>query len=114
MSGFIRSFFLKRLFGGRKVMQDTNYIWIVVAILLVWNLFAFLLMGLDKLKAKKEVRRISESTLLLIAFALGGIGSLLGMIVWHHKTKKPLFLIGVPVAIAVNALTIYGATLLFW
>ena len=75
-------------------MEGTT-LWIVAAALAVWNLSAFLVMGLDKRKAKKGKNRISESTLLLIAFAMGSIGILFGMFVWHHKTRKVKFLIGV-------------------
>lgn len=90
-------------------MEGTT-LWVAAAALAVWNLIAFLVMGLDKRKAKKGKNRISESTLLLIAFAMGSIGILSGMLVWHHKTRKVKFLIGVPVAAAINALTFYGAT----
>jgi len=50
-------------------------------ILIAWNVIALLFMGLDKLFAIYEKRRISEQTLLTLAFAMGGLGSLLGSII---------------------------------
>lgn len=80
----------------------------LILILLAWNLITFLLMGLDKRLAVKEKRRISESTLILLALLFGAVGVFVAMPVFHHKTKKPLFLIMVPVALAVNILMAVG------
>ena len=59
--------------------------------LIIINIFLFVLYGIDKLLAIKHKERISEFTLLLISFFGGSIGSLLGMIIFHHKTKKIKF-----------------------
>lgn len=74
----------------------------IAALWLIWNLFTFLQMGMDKRKAVKERQRISEKTLLLSAFFMGAVGSGAGMLVFHHKTKKWKFRILVPLALAVN------------
>lgn len=74
----------------------------IAALWLIWNLFTFLQMGMDKRKAVKERQRISEKTLLLSAFCMGAVGSGAGMLVFHHKTKKWKFRILVPLALAVN------------
>ena len=74
----------------------------IAALWLIWNLFTFLQMGMDKRKAVKEKQRISEKTLLLSAFFMGAMGSGAGMLVFHHKTKKWKFRILVPLALAVN------------
>ena len=63
------------------------------------NIVSFLSMGLDKYKAKNNHWRISEKFLILLAVIGGGIGSLLGMIIFHHKTKKLLFQIIIPLSI---------------
>lgn len=76
--------------------------------ILVWNLITFLIMGLDKRKAIKQRRRISESTLLALAFLLGAPGVLIAMFVFRHKTKKPLFLVLVPLALIENVLLVVG------
>ena len=52
---------------------------------------SFILFGIDKWKAKKHQRRISEFTLLLITFLGGSIGSVLGMFIFNHKISKTEF-----------------------
>jgi len=75
---------------------------------LLWNGVTFSLMGLDKGLAIKGKRRISESTLILAALLFGAAGELAAMPLFHHKTKKPLFLIMIPVALALNVLMALG------
>ena len=75
---------------------------------LIINLIGFLAMGIDKLKAKKDWWRIPEGTLLMIAILGGGIGSILGMYTFRHKTKKMKFTVGMPtILISEIALIIY-------
>lgn len=66
------------------------------------NLLSFILMGWDKYSAIKGYWRISESNLLGISLLGGSIGTFLGMILFHHKTKKILFQILVPLFIILN------------
>lgn len=68
----------------------------IIIYLCVINAIAFLLYGLDKQKAKRHKWRIPEATLLDVAFLGGSIGAFLGMQVFHHKTRKAKFYIGVP------------------
>ena len=69
----------------------------------IWNVITFLLMGVDKLIAKMDGWRVSEATLLGTAFCMGAVGSFLGSRVFHHKTLKKKFRIGLPLALLVNA-----------
>lgn len=69
---------------------------------LIWNLVNFSLMGIDKFKAKHDLWRIPESTLLGGAFLMGAVGSILGSRFFHHKTQKKKFQIGLPVALLFN------------
>ena len=69
---------------------------IVFAALLLVNIVAFAAYGIDKRKAQKGKWRIPESTLLLLALFGGAIGALLGMRMFHHKTKYRKFKILVP------------------
>ncbi|MBK5246528.1 MAG: DUF1294 domain-containing protein [Peptostreptococcaceae bacterium] len=85
--------------------MDTG-ISVYISIIVIWNLIVFFLYGLDKTKSKGEGRRISERTLLVTAFLLGGLGAFLGMHLFHHKTKHRIFIILIPVSIFVNILTI--------
>ena len=76
--------------------MDLRYQIILAALLLV-NIVAFAAYGIDKRKAQRDSWRIPESTLLLLAFFGGAIGALLGMRVFHHKTKHWKFKILVPI-----------------
>ena len=71
--------------------------------LLLINAIGLLIMCIDKLLANKETRLVPERTLLLIAALGGSFGSLLGMMLAHHKTRKPKFYITVPLLLALQA-----------
>ena len=71
--------------------------------LLLINAVGFLIMCIDKLLAKKQARRVPERTLLWVAALGGSFGSLLGMMLAHHKTRKPKFHITVPLLLALQA-----------
>lgn len=68
----------------------------------VINLIGFLLMGIDKAKAKRRAFRIPEATLFIVALIGGSIGSLLGMYVFRHKTRHLKFTIGIPVILGIQ------------
>lgn len=69
---------------------------LVIPLLLALNLASFLLMGVDKRRAVRDVRRIPEKTLLTACGLFAALGGLIGMHVFHHKTRKLKFSIGVP------------------
>ncbi len=71
-----------------------------------FNLISFGLMGFDKQRAIHHQWRISETTLLSVALFGGSLGILFGMFVFHHKTAKPLFFIGVPVILGIQAVVL--------
>ena len=68
----------------------------ILAYLLIVNAVAFLLMLIDKVKAKKNRWRIKDSTLMLWAAIGGSIGALAGMYTFRHKTLHRKFTIGIP------------------
>ena len=70
--------------------------------LLLVNAAAFLLMLIDKVKARKNRWRIPERTLLTVAALGGSLGAVLGMNLYRHKTKHPKFSIGLPCILAVH------------
>lgn len=72
-------------------------------LLLLSNALGLLLMCLDKHFAKKHLRRISENTLMLVAILGGSVGSLAGMHLFHHKTRKRKFSVGIPVILTLQA-----------
>ena len=65
------------------------------------NLAVLLLYGLDKCKAKNHRWRVSEAALMMAA-VFGVFGAYGGMHLFHHKTQKPKFYIGVPVIFVVE------------
>lgn len=74
--------------------------------LIIINIAAWIMYGLDKWKAKSGAWRIPERTLLLTALAGGSVGALAGMLLFHHKTRKPKFMIGVPVMFAAHCVIV--------
>ena len=64
--------------------------------LLLINAAAFVLMLVDKHRARKNRWRIPERTLILSAAFGGSIGALLGMYTFRHKTKHLKFTLGIP------------------
>ena len=70
------------------------------------NLAGFAVMGIDKQKAIKHLWRIRESTLFLIALIGGSLGSIIGMRVFHHKTRHWYFVYGMPAIIILQAILV--------
>lgn len=78
----------------------------VLGYLLIINAISFLLMLADKYKARKNLWRIPEATLLTAAALGGSIGCLIGMYTVRHKTKHLKFTLGVPAILAAQILLI--------
>ena len=70
------------------------------------NLIALITFGLDKHRARVHRRRIPEATLLMLAGIGGCIGALGGMYLFHHKTRKKKFYIGIPAILAAQVVLI--------
>ena len=68
----------------------------VIIYLLIINLIGLFAMYIDKKKAKYGRWRISEKALLIIALLGGSIGTITGMYLFRHKTKKIKFTLGFP------------------
>ena len=80
----------------------------ILLLLIAVNLVSFALYGLDKVKAKRGLWRIRESTLLLVAALGGSLGALLGMELFRHKTKHWTFKILIPLFLLMHmALGVY-------
>lgn len=77
-------------------MVGDNFKWLLGYWLII-NFVTFCLFGLDKRLAMKEKRRISERTLLTFSFIGGVVGGMFAMRLFHHKTRKSLFAIGLPI-----------------
>ena len=59
------------------------------------NVVLFVVMGIDKYKAKRHLWRIPESALFSLSFLGGSIGGFFGMFCFKHKIRKYYFYIGV-------------------
>lgn len=84
-------------------MEKALYIYLFLI-----NAAGLLLMLMDKHKAKKHLWRIPEATLLTVAALGGSLGSLLGMYLFHHKTRKPRFYLGVPACLLAHILLLWA------
>ena len=74
---------------------------------LVINLFAFVLYGIDKRKAKYGQWRISEKTLIGVAVIGGSAGAILGMCLFHHKTRHWYFRYGLPLIFVIQSVIVW-------
>ena len=75
---------------------DFSFLWLY---LIAVNIVTFLIYGLDKWKAKRDARRISEKALLTLAVIGGSIGAFAGMHYFRHKTRHWYFRYGIPLII---------------
>ena len=90
-------------------------LFIIPAAFVAMSVIGFALMGADKRRAEKGAWRIPEKVLFGVSFLLGGVGSLVGMFVFRHKTKHASFRILLPFSalwsLAVTAAAEYGVWL---
>ena len=84
----------------RKIQNVNTLLYAIIFI----NIITFFVYGLDKLKAVNHWWRIPEWVLLGLAVAGGSVGAYLGMIIFRHKTLKPLFRFGVPLILLVQVI----------
>lgn len=74
--------------------------------LVIVNALSFLLMLADKYKARNKLWRIPEYVLLAAALLGGSLGSIIGMYGIRHKTRHPKFVIGLPLLLILNIMTV--------
>ena len=90
-------------------------LFIIPAAFVAMSVIGFVLMGADKRRAEKGAWRIPEKVLFGVSFLLGGVGSLVGMFVFRHKTKHASFRILLPLSalwsLAVTTAAEYGVWL---
>ena len=78
-------------------------------LMIIINVVTFVLCWLDKCKAKNKGFRIPEAVLLLLSLFFGGVGAVLGMIVFNHKTSNTSFRIIVPLSFILNYVLWYDS-----
>ena len=75
--------------------------------LIIINLIAVIITIHDKRAAVKGTWRVKENTLLLIS-ALGGSPAMyLTMLLIRHKTRKPKFMVGIPLILIAELIIIF-------
>lgn len=74
------------------------------------NLALFFVMGADKSFARRHRRRVPERTLFTLCLLGGGVGGVLGMLAFRHKTRHIKFVVGFPlILLAETALLVWLA-----
>ena len=91
----------------------SNVVTIIGLYIICVNLLGLIYFFIDKQKAKRQSWRTPEATLFTIAIFGGSIGCLLGMYLFHHKTRKRAFFIGMPLILAIQILLIIFALFVF-
>ena len=76
--------------------------YIIAGYLIIMNIIGFAIMGADKKKAKNGAWRVKESTLFLVSFIGGSLGTLAGMYAFRHKTKHWYFVVGMPLILLLH------------
>ena len=79
--------------------------------IVLMSIATLIFFGIDKYKAITRKWRVPEAVLLSLTAIGGAFGGLLGMLVFRHKIRKPMFFIIVPLAVILyTALIIYVAS----
>ena len=73
---------------------------------IMFNIFGFILMYFDKQFAIKNIRRVPEKVIFLISLLGAAVGVYIGMYAFRHKTKKPNFIIFIPLLAFLNIIFI--------
>ncbi len=81
------------------LLTATTYTQTTILHLGLLSLATFLLFGVDKWRAGRAGRRVSEMNLIVLAFAGGAAGGLLGMALFRHKLKGLKFRLALPAAL---------------
>lgn len=84
--------------------------YILIGYFVLISMTGFIIMGVDKKRSQKGQWRIPEKRFWMIGLLGGGIGLLLGMRTYHHKTMHKTFTIGMPLMVLFNVLC-YGYVL---
>lgn len=84
-----------------------NLTTILIIYLIIINMAAFFIFGIDKRRAIKNRWRIAESTSFLLALIGGSIGAEAGMYVFHHKTRHLRFVIGIPLIFILQIVIVF-------
>lgn len=85
---------------------------VITCVFAVMTVLGFVVMGIDKAKAKEGKWRIKEAALFAFAILFGGVGTTLGMHVFRHKTKHWYFAVFFPILALVD-IALYAVGMYF-
>lgn len=95
----------------KKLILD-NLLWIFIYYMIT-NIIAFIIFGIDKNRAIKKQRRISEKSLFFISFISGSFGTLIAMEFFRHKYNKIKFRILIPIFFFLHFF-VWGTALIYF
>ncbi len=72
------------------------FLYVLLGFVLLINIIGFIIMGVDKYKAKKRLWRIPEKIFFTVTVLGGAVGVYTGMLYFRHKTKHWYFMLGIP------------------
>lgn len=84
----------------------TNFLYWLLLTLVSLNFLCFCLYGYDKRQAIRHRYRLPEKYLLGFNL-ISPVGALIGMLLFHHKTRKIVFRFSVAVGFLIHALLVY-------
>lgn len=70
--------------------------------LIIINVITFAIYGMDKWRAMTRQWRIREKKLIGLALIGGSVGAVIGMTIFHHKTRKWYFKLGIPAILVIQ------------
>ncbi len=79
----------------------------VIFLLLILNIFGFILVSLDKFKAKNRLWRIPERSFFILSILGGSVGVYIGLFLFNHKTRHWYFMTIIPLIILAQIVFIY-------
>ena len=80
--------------------------------IIIINAASLVIMLVDKHNAIHKLRRIPERGLMTLGIIGGSIGCLMGMYLFHHKTRKRKFTLGLPLILLIQLLLLGALYLL--
>ncbi len=91
-----------------------SYTIIVLAVILVINVYGFTLVAVDKNRAIKRKWRIPEQRIFLICWLGATVGVYLGLLIFHHKTRRTKFMLGIPLIFIFEILCVVVGLYLYY
>jgi len=79
----------------------------IAILLVILNIFGFILVSLDKYKAKNRLWRIPERSFFLLSILGGSVGVYIGLFFFNHKTRRWYFMTIIPLIILAQMVFIY-------